>query len=217
MAKVMSISEAGALVQDGMSVMVGGFLGCGSPDQLLDEIIKNDIKDLTVIANDSCFPGKSVGKLQDGHRIKKLYATYIGGHPETGRQMQNGEMEVVLVPQGTLAERIRAAGYGLGGFLTPTGVGTIVQEGKDVIEVEERKYLLEKPLKADVALIKAYKADRKGNLTFRMAARNFNPLMATAADLVIVEAEEIVEPGEIDPDSVHTPGIFVHVIVEGGR
>lgn len=217
MAKVMRIAEAAALVKDGMSVMIGGFLGCGSPNQLLDEIMKNEVKDLTVIANDTCFPGKAIGKLQDGHRIKKLYASYIGGHPETGRQMQSGEMEVVLVPQGTLAERIRAAGYGLGGFLTPTGVGTIVQEGKDVVEVDGRKYLLEKPLKADVALIKAHKADRKGNLTFRMAARNFNPLMATAADLVIVEAEEVVEPGEIAPDLVHTPGVFVHVITEGGR
>lgn len=217
MAKVMSITEAGALVKDGMSVMVGGFLGCGSPDQLLDQILENGVKDLTVISNDTCFPGKSVGKLQDEHRIKKLFATYIGGHPETGRQMHSGEMEVVLVPQGTLAERIRCAGFGLGGFLTPTGVGTIVQEGKDVIEVEGIPYLLEKPLKADVALIKADKADRKGNLTFRKAARNFNPIMATAADLVIVEVEEIVDLGEIDPDLVHTPGVFVHVIVKRGE
>jgi len=217
MAKILSIAEAGALIKDGMSVMVGGFLGCGSPNLLIDEIIKNDVKDLTVICNDSCFPGKSVGKLQDEHRIKKLYASYIGGHPETGRQMQSGEMEVVLVPQGTLAERIRAAGFGLGGFLTPTGVGTVVQEGKDVIEVDGKKYLLEKPLRADVAIIKAHMADTKGNLVYRKAARNFNPVMACAADLVIAEVEEIVETGEIDPDLIHTPGVFVHVLAKGGK
>ncbi|MFA5536266.1 MAG: CoA transferase subunit A [Bacillota bacterium] len=217
MTKIMDVSEAAALVKDGMSVMVGGFLGCGSPDLLIDEIVKNRVVNLTIIANDTGFPGASLGKLQDNHSIKKLYVSYIGGHPETGRQMQNGEIEVVLVPQGNLAEKIRAEGFGLGGILTPTGVGTIVQEGKELIEVEGKKYILERPLKADVALIKAHKADEKGNLIYRKSAKNFNPLMATAADLVIAEVDEIVAIGSIDPELVHTPGLFVDIIAKGGK
>jgi len=183
---------------------------------LIDEVIKQGCKNLTLICNDSGFPGKGVGKLQDENRLSKVYASYIGGHPETGKQMQTGEMEVILTPQGSLAEKLRAAGAGLGGILTPTGVGTIVEEGKEVIVVDGKQYLLELPLKADIALLKAHKADEKGNLVYRKAARNFNPVMATAADLVIVEAEEIVKAGEIDPDMIHTPGVFVNILVKGG-
>ncbi|KUO50044.1 MAG: branched-chain amino acid dehydrogenase [Desulfitibacter sp. BRH_c19] len=216
MVEILLVEEAISKMQDGMSVAIGGFLGCGCPDLLVDEVINQGYKSLTLICNDTGFPGKGVGKLQDHNRLSRVYASYIGAHPSTGKQMQSGEMDVILTPQGSLAEKLRAAGAGLGGILTPTGVGTVVEEGKEIITVEEKKYLLELPLRADVALLKAHKADKNGNLVFRKAARNFNPVMATAADLVIVEAEEIVEVGDIDPDMVHTPGVFVDILVKGG-
>nr|WP_279388488.1 3-oxoacid CoA-transferase subunit A [Anaerospora hongkongensis] len=172
-------------------------------------------KQLTVIANDTAFPDKGIGKLVVDGRLKKVIVSHIGTNPETGRQMNTGKIEVELVPQGTLAERVRAGGAGLGGILTPTGIGTMVAEGKEVITVDGKEFLLEKPLRADVALIKAYQADTAGNLLFRRSARNFNPLMAMAAKVVIVEAENIVEAGQIDPDQVMTPGIFVDWIVQG--
>ena len=215
MAKIISAAEAAAKVQDGMTVMVGGFLGCGTPQILVDQLLAQGTKDLTLVCNDTAFPDAGVGKLVVSRQFKKVIVSHIGTNPETGRQMNASELDVDLVPQGTLAERIRSAGFGLGGILTPTGVGTPVEAGKQKLTIDGKDYLLELPIKADVALVKAYKADKAGNLVFRKAARNFNPLMATAADLVIVEAQNIVEIGEIDPDEVMTPGIFVNYLVQG--
>lgn len=217
MNKIKTIEEGVALVKDGMTVMIGGFLGTGNPETLIDALIEKGVKDLTLIANDTAFPEIGIGKLVVNKMIKKTITSHVGTNPETGRQMNAGEMEVVLTPQGTLAEQVRAAGSGLGGFLTPTGIGTIVEEGKEKIEIDGKTYLLELPLKADVALIKGAKVDKKGNIYYDKAARNFNPLMAMAADTVIVEADEIVEVGEIDANDVMTPGIFVDVIVKGGK
>ena len=215
MAKIISAAEAAAKVKDGMTVMVGGFLGCGTPQTLVDQVLANGTKDLTLVCNDTAFPDSGVGKLVVSRQFKKVIVSHIGTNPETGRQMNAGELSVDLVPQGTLAERIRSAGFGLGGILTPTGVGTPVEAGKQKLTIDGKDYLLELPIKADVALVKAYKADKAGNLVFRKAARNFNPLMATAAQVVIVEAQNIVETGEIDPDEVMTPGIFVNYLVQG--
>ena len=215
MAKIISAAEAAAKVKDGMTVMVGGFLGCGTPQTLVDQVLANGTKDLTLVCNDTAFPDSGVGKLVVSRQFKKVIVSHIGTNPETGRQMNAGELAVDLVPQGTLAERIRSAGFGLGGILTPTGVGTPVEAGKQKLTIDGKDYLLELPIKADVALVKAYKADKAGNLVFRKAARNFNPLMATAAKVVIVEAQNIVEIGEIDPDEVMTPGIFVNYLVQG--
>ena len=215
MAKIISAAEAAAKVQDGMTVMVGGFLGCGTPQSLVDQVLAQGTKDLTLVCNDTAFPDSGVGKLVVSRQFKKVIVSHIGTNPETGRQMNAGELDVDLVPQGTLAERIRSAGFGLGGILTPTGVGTPVEAGKQKLTIDGKDYLLELPIKADVALVKAYKADKAGNLVFRKAARNFNPLMATAAQVVIVEAQNIVETGEIDPDEVMTPGIFVNYLVQG--
>lgn len=215
MNKLISIDEAVGMIHDGMTIMVGGFLGCKNPHRMIDAIVKKGVKDITLIANDSAFPEIGIGKLIVNKQVKKLIASHIGTNKETGNQMNAGELEVELVPQGTLAERIRAAGAGLGGILTPTGLGTVVAEGKEIIKVDGKEYLLEKPLRADVALIVGAKVDKKGNIRYAKSTRNFNPLMATAADLVIVEADEIVEVGEIDPDDVMTPGIFVDYIVGG--
>jgi len=215
MAKIISAAEAAAKVQDGMTVMVGGFLGCGTPQSLVDQVLAQGTKDLTLVCNDTAFPDSGVGKLVVSRQFKKVIVSHIGTNPETGRQMNASELDVDLVPQGTLAERIRSAGFGLGGILTPTGVGTPVEAGKQKLTIDGKDYLLELPIKADVALVKAYKADKAGNLVFRKAARNFNPLMATAAKVVIVEAQNIVEIGEIDPDEVMTPGIFVNYLVQG--
>ncbi len=215
MAKLISASEAATMIEDGASVMIGGFLNCGGPEALVDAVLAAGKKDLTLIANDTAFPDKGIGKLIVEKRAQKVIVSHIGTNKETGRQMNAGELAVELVPQGTLAERIRAGGFGLGGFLTPTGVGTPVAEDKEVKVVNGRTYLLELPLTADVALVKAYKADKAGNLVFRRSARNFNPLMATAAAVTIVEAEHIVEIGELDPDEIVTPSIFVQYLVQG--
>jgi len=215
MNKVISIEEAVNMIHDGMTIMIGGFLGCRNPFRLIDAMIEKGVKDITLIANDTAFPDIGIGKLIVNKRIKKLIASHIGTNKETGNQMNAGELEVELVPQGTLAERIRAAGAGLGGILTPTGLGTVVQEGKTIINVDGKDYLLEKPLRADIALIVGAVVDKKGNIRYKKATRNFNPLMATAADIVIVEADKIVEVGEIDPDDVMTPGLFVDYIVGG--
>lgn len=216
MNKVISIKEAVDMLQDGMSIMVGGFMGCKNPFRLVDAIIEKGLKDITLIANDTAFVDMGIGKLIANKQVKKVIASHIGTNKETGRQMTEGELEVELIPQGTLVERIRCAGAGLGGFLTPTGVGTIVEEGKEKLTIDGKEYILEKPLKADVALISGAIVDKKGNIVYKKASRNFSPIMATAADLVIVEADEIVKSGEIDPDHVMTPGIFVDYIV-GGR
>ena len=213
MVQILTAEEAISKLKDGISIAVGGFLGCGCPELLIDEVIHQDYKNLTLIANDTGFPGKGIGKLQDKNKITRAFLSYIGTHPGTGRQIQSGELEVTLIPTGSLVEKLRAAGAGLGGVLTPTGVGTDVEKGKETLVINGKKYLLELPLKADVALLKAYRADEKGNLVYRKAARNFNEVMATAAELVIVEVDEIVKPGEIDPEIVHTPGVFVDILV----
>lgn len=217
MNKLISIDEAVNMIHDGMTIMIGGFLGCKNPFRIIDAMVEKGVKDITLIANDTSFPDIGIGKLIVNKQVKKLIASHIGTNKETGNQMNAEELDVELVPQGTLAERIRAGGAGLGGILTPTGFGTIVAEGKQVIEVDGKDYLLEKPLKADLALIVGAKVDKKGNVKYRKATRNFNPLMATAADIVIVEADEIVEVGEIDQDDVMTPGLFVDYIVGGNE
>jgi acetate CoA/acetoacetate CoA-transferase alpha subunit len=215
--KIISIEEISSILTDGMTIMAGGFMGVGTPQELVTAILEADVKDITLIANDTAFIETGVGPLIVNKRVKKVIASHIGTNPETGKQMIAGELEVELVPQGTLAERVRAGGSGLGGVLTPTGVGTVVEEGKEKITVDGREYLLEKPLRAEVALLKAYKADKAGNLIYHRSARNFNPLMALAADLVIVQVEQIVEIGEIDPDDVMTPGILVDkIFIQGG-
>ncbi len=215
MNKLISIDEAVAKIQDGMTVMIGGFLAVGTPEAIIDALVKKGVKDLTIIANDTGFPDRGIGKLIVNKQVKKTIASHIGTNKETGNQMNSGEMEVELSPQGTLAERIRCGGAGLGGFLTPTGLGTIVQDGKEVITVDGQEYILEKPLKADVALLFGSKVDKKGNVYYNQATRNFNPLIATAADTVIIQAEELVEVGDIDPNVVMTPYIFVDYIVKG--
>lgn len=217
MNKIISIEEISSILTDGMTIMAGGFMGVGTPQELVTALLEADVKDLTLIANDTAFTETGVGPLIVNKRVKKVIASHIGTNPETGKQMIAGELDVELVPQGTLAERVRAGGSGLGGVLTPTGVGTVVEEGKEKITVDGREYLLEKPLRAEVAILKAFKADKAGNLIYHRSARNFNPLMALAADLVIVQVEQIVEVGEIDPDEVMTPGILVDkIFVQGG-
>ena len=215
MAEIINQQAAAAMIKDGMTVMIGGFLAVGTPETIVDALVAAGVKNLTVIGNDTATPEKGIGKLVVSKQLKKVIVSHIGTNPETGRQMNAGEVAVELVPQGTLAERVRAGGAGLGGILTPTGLGTIVAEGKQVIAVDGREYLLEKPLKADVALLKAHTADKAGNLVFRRSARNFNPLMGMAADIVIVEAQNIVEIGALDPDAVMLPGIVVDYLVQG--
>ncbi|NPV69946.1 MAG: acetate CoA-transferase subunit alpha [Firmicutes bacterium] len=215
MNKVRSIKEAVAQVKSGMTLMIGGFLACGTPEHIVDELVEKGVRDLTIVANDTAFPDRGIGKLVVNNQVKHVIASHIGTNPVTGKKMIAGEMKVDLVPQGTLAERIRAGGAGLGGILTPTGLGTVAEEGKEKVVVNGNEYLLETPLKADIAFLLAHKGDESGNLVYRRAARNFNPLMAMAADLVVAEVEELVKVGEIDPDEVTTPGIFVDVVVKG--
>lgn len=207
------LEEILSKIKDGSTVMIGGFLGVGTPHVIVDALVKSGVKDLTIIANDTATPDLGIGKLIVNRQVKKVIATHIGTNSETGRQMIQGEIEVELVPQGTLAERIRAGGSGLGGILTPTGVGTVVEEGKEVMSINGKQYLLELPIRADFALINAYKADKAGNLVYRRSAKNFNPIMALAADEVVAEVQQLVEVGEIDPDEVITPGILVDNIV----
>lgn len=214
MDKRLSLERAVELIKDGDRVMIGGFLCCGTPDALIDALIEKGVKNLTLYANDTGFADRGIGKMVVAKMFKAINATHIGTNKETGRQMLEGETEVNLIPQGTLAEQIRAGGFGLGGFLTPTGVGTEVEKGKTVMEINGKKYLLELPIRADVALIKADRADENGNLVFRGAMRNFNPLMAAAADLTIAEVRRIVPVGSLDPNDVIVPGAFVNYIVE---
>ncbi len=215
MSKAAKREDAVKHFDDNQVLMIGGFLNTGTPERLVDSLVEKGVKGLTVIANDTAYPQKGVGRLVVNKQLSKVIVSHIGTNQETGRQMNAGELEVELVPQGTLAERIRCGGAGLGGVLTPTGIGTKVEAGKDKITKNGRDYLLELPLKADIALIKAWKADTNGNLVYRRSARNFNPLMAMGADYVIVEAEEIVESGGIDPDEVMTPGVFVNMVIQG--
>ena len=214
--KVVTMDAAMAKIESGMTIMIPGFVNVGAPINLVQAICEKGYKDFHLIANDGGTPSvPGIGKLIIEHRVRELTASHIGLNPEAGKQMNAGELKVNLTPQGTLAERIRIGGAGIGGFLTPTGVGTVVQEGKQVIEVKGKKYLLELPLRADVAVVKAWKADTNGNLIYRRVARNFNPLMAMAADFVIAEAEHIVPTGDLDPDVVVTPGIVVDMVVQG--
>jgi len=215
MEKVISAKDATLFIKDGMSVMVGGFMCCGTPEGIIDEVVETNTKDLTIICNDAGYVDRGVGKLIAKGRVKRLIASHIGLNPIAGQKMHDGEIEVFLIPQGTLVERIRSAGAGLGGVLTPTGIGTIVAEGKRIIEVQGKQYLLEEPLFADVALISGYIVDKSGNVYYRGATRNFNTVMATAATTVIAEADCLVDIGEITPECVHTPGLFVDYIVKG--
>jgi acetate CoA/acetoacetate CoA-transferase alpha subunit len=208
-----SVEEAVARIPDGASVMVGGFMGVGTPERVVDEIVRQGKRGLTVIANDTALPGIGIGKLISAGAVSKVIASHIGLNPETQKKMLAGDIQVDLVPQGTLVERIRAAGYGLGGVLTPTGVGTVVEEGKRKIEVDGRQFLLETALPADFALVEAFLADYLGNLTYALTARNFNPVIAMAASTVIVDAEHVVPVGMIPPDHVMTPCVLVDYLV----
>jgi len=213
--KLITADQAADLVQDGMTLMIGGFMSNGTPEILISALIEKGIKDLTVIANDGGTTGTGIGRLIAVGAVRRLIASHIGLNPLTGQLMNKGKMEVRLIPQGTLIEQIRAGGAGLGGVLTPTGLGTEIEVGKEIIEVDGKKYLLEKPLKADVALIRASIADETGNIFYKATTRNFNPLIATAASTVIAAAEEIVPAGGIEPEAIVTPGIFVDYLVGG--
>jgi acetate CoA/acetoacetate CoA-transferase alpha subunit len=208
-----TLQEAVAKIPDGASLMIGGFMGVGTPECLIDELLRQGKRELTVIANDTALPGVGIGKLITANAVRKVIASHIGLNPETQQKMLAKTMEVDLVPQGTLIERIRAAGYGLGGILTATGVGTVVEEGKRKLEVDGREYLLETPLHADFALVEAFLADYLGNLTYVLTARNFNPIIAMAATTVIVHAEHIVPVGMISPDHVMTPAPIVDYLI----
>lgn len=219
---VIGAAQAAAMVRPGDVVHVGGFLGCGSPDGIIAELVKAGTAGLTLVCNDTAVLDEKSGRITGvaplirAKAFNRVIVSHIGTNPETQRQMNAGETEVTLVPQGTLAERVRAAGFGLGGVLTPTGLGTEVEQGKQKVLVGDKVFLLEEALPGDVALVKAKKADRAGNLVFSKTARNFNPLMATACKLVIAEVEELVDIGQLDPDHVHTPSIFVDYIVMAG-
>jgi len=215
--KIISISEAADKVKDGMTIMVGGFLANGTPDDLIDALVVKNVKNLTLICNDTGFPDRGVGKMVVAKQFKKMIASHVGTNPETANQMNSGETEVCLVPQGSLAEKVRCGGTGLGGFYTPTGIGTEVEEGKEKKVINGQEYILELPLRADVALLRAKIVDKKGNMVFAKSGKNFNPLMAMAADVVIVQADKIVEVGEIDPENVMSSGIFVDYIVGGDK
>ena len=211
MKKFVSVKEAADKIQDGMTVMVGGFLGVGNPIALIDELVARNVKDLTIICNDTAYPEVGVGKLITNHQVKELIATHIGTNNNTIDQMNSGELKVTLQPQG---EQIRAAGAGLGGVLTQTGLGTVVENGKQKVTVDGKEYLLEKPVRADVAIIGANICDEDGNLVYKGTSQNFCPMMATAADTVIVEPQEIVPTGSIAPENVKTPAIFVDYIIK---
>jgi len=211
--RTLALSDAVATIPEGASVMIGGFMGVGTPEALVDELCRQRRRELTIIANDTARPGVGIGKLISARLVRKAVVSHIGTNVETQQQMLAGELVVELVPQGTLIERIRSAGYGLGGVLTATGVGTVVAEGKRTIEVEGRTFLVELPLRADFALVQAFLADYLGNLTYALTMRNFNPVMAMAAETVIADAEHIVPVGMIPPDSVLTPAPLVDYLV----
>lgn len=214
--KVVSVEEAVAMIPDGASIMIGGFMAVGTPERLLDELVRQRKSNLLVIANDAALPGRGIGKLVDAGLVSRMIASHIGLNPKAQQQMMAQKMAIDLVPQGTLVERIRAGGCGLGGILTPTGVGTSVEQGKQKIEVGGKTYLLETALHADFALVHSFLADYLGNLQYALTARNFNPVMAMAAATVIVTAENIVPVGVIAPDHVVTPGPLVDYLVANG-
>lgn len=214
MKKLITIEEAVAKIKDGMTIMVGGFLSAGSANKIIAALAQSNVKDLTIICNDAAYVDKGDGMLISAKKVKKLIASHIGTNPAAVEQFNNKEMEIQFVPQGTLAECIRAAGAGLGGVLTPTGIGTIIEEGKEKIMVDGKEYLLEKPIHADVALLGANIADESGNLIYKGTTQNFNTMMATAADLVIAEVQEFVKTGAIPMEQVHTPALFVDYMVQ---
>lgn len=212
--KLITLQDAAGSFRDGMTIMVGGFMGVGTPPRLVEALLESGVRDLTLIANDTAFVDTGIGPLIVNGRVSKVIASHIGTNPETGRRMIAGEMDVQLVPQGTLIEQIRCGGAGLGGFLTPTGVGTIVEEGKQTMTLEGKTWLLERPLRADLALIRAHRSDMLGNLTYQLSARNFNPLIALAADITLVEPDEMVETGELQPDQIVTPAAVIdHIVI----
>lgn len=215
MNKVKDLAEVVDQIEDGSVLMIGGFLACGTPHRMVDRLIERGVKNLTIIANDTSFEDLGLGRLVASKQASRVIVSHIGTNRQTGDQMNAGELDVELVPQGTLAERIRAKGAGLGGVLTPTGLGTSVEEGKQKVTVDGQEYILEKPLGADYALLYGTKVDTFGNIFYEKTTKNFNPLMATAADKVFVEADEIVEVGELDQELVMTPGIFVDAVVGG--
>ncbi|MDL2323667.1 CoA transferase subunit A [Ruminococcaceae bacterium OttesenSCG-928-A16] len=227
MAKFITPAQAAEMIPEGASIMVGGFMGCGNPHSILAALAQKGTRNLTLICNDASMPNGpdgddfyGVAKLVHNKQVKKLIATHVGLNPEVAEQMNDGTLEVVLIPQGSLAEMIRAGGAGLGGVLTPTGVGTTVEGAEHVhsiVEVDGRTYLLERPLKADFALLSGHTIDTHGNIWYKGTTRNFNPVMATAAKVVIAEADTVVETGQIEPENVVTPGVLVHYVVEGGR
>ena len=214
--RAVSVEEAVAMIPSGATVMVGGFMGVGTPERLLDELVRQKKSELSIISNDAAFPGKGVGKLFDASQVSTLTTSHIGLNPNVQKQMMTNKVAVNLVPQGTFVERIRAGGFGLGGVLTPTGVGTIVEEGKRRVDIDGKTFLVETALRADFALIHAFLADYLGNLSYALTARNFNPVMAMAADTVIVTAENIVPVGVIAPDNVVTPAPLVDYLVANG-
>jgi acetate CoA/acetoacetate CoA-transferase alpha subunit len=211
--QTVTLEQSVAMIPNGASLMIGGFMGVGTPERMIDEIVRQKKRDLTVVANDTASPGRGIGKLVSAKLLRKAVVSHIGLNPETQRQMMANTLEVVLVPQGTLIERIRAAGHGLGGILTQTGLGTPVQDGKQQIKVDGKNYLLEVSLRADFALVQAFLADYLGNLSYALTARNFNPVIAMAADKVIVCADNIVPVGVISPDHVMTPAPVVDYVV----
>ncbi len=211
--QTISLKQAVAMIPNGASLMIGGFMAVGTPERVIDEIVRQEKRDLTVIANDTAAPGRGIGKLVGARLLRKVIVSHIGLNPETQRQMTARELEVELVPQGTLIERIRAGGHGLGGILTQTGIGTPVEDGKQRIEVNGKSYLLEIALRADFALVHAFLADYLGNLSYALTARNFNPVIAMAAETVIVSADNIVPVGVISPDHVITPAPIVDYVI----
>ena len=214
MKKATKMEDAAELIPEGSVLLIGGFMAVGTPERLIDALVARGVGGFTVIANDTAMPGHGIGKLVTAGLVRKAIVSHIGTNPETQAKMIAGEMEVELVPQGTLVERIRAGGTGLGGVLTATGLGTTVAEGKQIVEVDGKKYLLEKPIRGDFALLQARQADYKGNLEYALTAHNFNPIMALAADTVIASAQQIVPVGVIPPDAVKTPGILVDYLLE---
>lgn len=217
MNKQISLADALSKVKSGMTVMLGGFLSNGGANTIIDAIVESDVKDLTIICNDTSFDNVGMGKLFVAKKVKKVIASYIGGNAAGQEQMNAGTLEVELVPQGTLAERIRCGGCGLGGVLTQTGLGTLVENGKQIIEVDGKRYLLETPLHADLALIGASIADEAGNLIYKGTSQNFNPMMAMAADVVIAEVDKLVPTGSLAPETIHTPGVVVDYIFKNNK
>lgn len=214
--KIISVSDATALIPDGASLMIGGFMGVGTPERVIDDLVRQGKRNLVVIANDTAIPERGIGKLISAGLVRRTVASHIGLNPDTQQQMIAGKMTVDLVPQGTLIERIRAGGFGLGGVLTPTGIGTTVEEDKRQIEIDGKDYLVETALRADFALVHAFLADYLGNLSYALTARNFNPVIAMAADTVIVTADHFVPVGVISPDHVVTPATLVDYLVTSG-